>query len=211
MVDYAYTTVTGKIKPLLEKIRQVGVPTKVTIAWMKTIGYTSSNDASLMGVLKFVGLIDSSNIPTTIWTAYRGSSHRKVLGEAIKKGYSDLFAIYPDANSRTATDLNHVFSTSSTGGAQVISKTVQTFKALVDEAEFHTATDESLDVSLSSGPLHKPAGTTAPLLPEKTALSGGPEVHIDIQIHISPESTSEQIDKIFESMSKHLYGRKGDE
>ena len=31
-----------------------------------------------------------------------------------------------------------------------------------------------------------------------------PSVHIDFQIHISPESTPEQIDKIFESMSRHF-------
>ncbi|MCA8007971.1 DUF5343 domain-containing protein [Burkholderia cenocepacia] len=31
-----------------------------------------------------------------------------------------------------------------------------------------------------------------------------PKLHIDVQIHISPESSAEQIDKIFESMAKHL-------
>lgn len=31
-----------------------------------------------------------------------------------------------------------------------------------------------------------------------------PKLHIDIQIHISPDSSAEQIDKIFESMAKHL-------
>jgi len=31
-----------------------------------------------------------------------------------------------------------------------------------------------------------------------------PKLHIDVQIHISPESSPEQIDKIFESMAKHL-------
>jgi hypothetical protein len=35
-------------------------------------------------------------------------------------------------------------------------------------------------------------------------------VHIDIQIHISPESTAQQIEKIFESMAKHLYGPKAE-
>jgi hypothetical protein len=29
-------------------------------------------------------------------------------------------------------------------------------------------------------------------------------LHIDVQVHISPESSPEQIDKIFESMAKHL-------
>lgn len=31
-----------------------------------------------------------------------------------------------------------------------------------------------------------------------------PELHINIQLHISPESSPEQIEKIFESMGKHL-------
>ncbi|KDB96737.1 hypothetical protein AZ19_0498 [Bordetella bronchiseptica E012] len=31
-----------------------------------------------------------------------------------------------------------------------------------------------------------------------------PSVHIDVQVHISPDTTPEQIDRIFASMSKHL-------
>ena len=31
-----------------------------------------------------------------------------------------------------------------------------------------------------------------------------PSIHIDVQIHISPESSAEQINQIFESMGKHL-------
>jgi len=31
-----------------------------------------------------------------------------------------------------------------------------------------------------------------------------PSVHIDLQIHISPEATTTQIDQIFESISRHL-------
>jgi hypothetical protein len=210
MVEYAYTTVTGKIKPLLGKIRTVGVPPKATLAWLKTIGFTSSNDSTLLGVLKFVGLTDQSGIPSTRWSAYRGATHRVVLGEAIRHGYADLYAVYPDAHLRSNTDLTHVFSTSSSAGAQVIAKTVATFKALAEEADF-PAHAGATDTTMESGPLHTPAATHAPKIPHVPTGGGGPEVHIDIQIHISPESTAAQIDKIFESMAKHLYGRKGDE
>jgi hypothetical protein len=37
-----------------------------------------------------------------------------------------------------------------------------------------------------------------------TSTSLMPAIHLDIQIHISPESTAEQIDQIFASMAKHL-------
>jgi hypothetical protein len=49
------------------------------------------------------------------------------------------------------------------------------------------------------------------LAPPRTAPQGTtslqPSLHIDIQIHISSEASAEQIDQIFASMSKHLYGR----
>jgi hypothetical protein len=116
MVDFTYTTVPGKIKPLLTKIREVGVPQKVTVQWLKTLGFRSSNDASLVGVLKFIGLTDATGVPTPRWTQYRGANHKRVLGEAVREGYADLFAVYPDAHQRNPADLDHVFSTSSSGG-----------------------------------------------------------------------------------------------
>lgn len=203
MGEFAYTTVPGKIKSLLEKIRVVGVPSKVTVQWLKTIGFTSSNDATLIGVLKQAGLIDASANPTSIWNAYRGAKHANVLGEAIRKGYADLYAVYPDAHARTTTELDHVFSTSSSAGKQVIGKTVATFKALADEAEFNSA-NEPTELVMESSPLHTaPAQKNSPT----TAPSGSnPSLHIDVQIHISPEASADQIEQIFASMAKHLYG-----
>jgi hypothetical protein len=71
---------------------------------------------------------------------------------------------------------------------------VNTFKALVQEAEFSASPNPT---ALDSGPLHTPIAVQSPALPNTAPTHHGPEVHIDIQIHISPESSSEQIDKIF--------------
>lgn len=205
MADFPYTTVPGKIKPLLAKIRDVGVPPRVTVQWLKSVGFTSSNDASLIGILRYIAFTDASGVPTARWTQYRGATHKTVLGEAIRQGYADLFAVYPDANLRTASELDHVFSTSSSSGKQVIAKTVSTFKALAEQGEF-SPVGERTDLHLvSSGPLHTPP---APRMPAVMARGngGGPALHIDVQIHISPEASAEQIDQIFASMAKHLYG-----
>jgi hypothetical protein len=40
--------------------------------------------------------------------------------------------------------------------------------------------------------------------PSPLYFSALPQLHVNIQLHISPETTSEQIDKIFESMARHL-------
>ena len=203
MSDFAYTVVPGKLRLLLNKIRTVGVPRNVDAKWLKTLGFTSSNDKSLIGILKFIGMVDPSGIPTSVWSKYRGTDYREVLGIAVRQGYAD-FAVYPDANKRPNSELDHVFSTSSSGGKQVIDKTIQTFKALVAEAVFSEGSETDLHVE--TRPLHTPAALPDATQTNTQATSSGPTLHIDIQIHVSPEASAEQIDKIFESMAKHIYG-----
>ena len=114
--------------------------------------------------------------------------------------------MYPDANQRSQADLDHVFSTSTSGGKQVIGKTVSTFKALAEQAEF-VPVNEQTDLHMASGPLHTPAAQTAPTTGGRLPTQG-PTLHIDIQVHISPEASAEQIEQVFASMAKHLYGSK---
>lgn len=209
MADFGYTTVPGKIKLLLDKIRGVGIPSKATVQWLKTMGFKSSNDTTLLGMLKAVGLVDGSNIPTSAWSSYRGSKHREVLGEAIQRGYAELFAVYPDAWQRSNTDLEHVFATSTSAGKQVISKTVASFKALCECADFGALGEQTNQSMRTTSPLHAPVAASAGST-QAAATNGKtiPSIHIDLQIHVSPEATPEQIDQIFKSMAKHLYGAK---
>lgn len=208
MADYVYTTVPGKLRTLLAKIREVGVPSKVTKAWLKSIGFTSSNDASLIGVIKYIGFAESSSgVPTEKWSQFRGARSKKVLGDAVQQAYADLFSVYTDAYQRSRAELENVFSTSSKGGKEVIGKLVSTFKALADEAEF-TPPERQTDLQVSSGPLH------SPVVPQNSAIQtgastscSGPSVHIDVQVHISPEAGPDQIEQIFASMAKHLFGK----
>lgn len=125
----------------------------------------------------------------------------------MQQGYADLFAVYPDANKRPNSELEHVFSTSSSAGQQVINKTIQTFRALVAEAEFPEGSQT--DLHMAAGPLHTPPALRQSGEGKTQANSSAPTLHIDIQIHISSEASTDQIDKIFESMAKHLYGPKG--
>lgn len=48
-----------------------------------------------------------------------------------------------------------------------------------------------------------PASTQQPA----TSSRQSPSLHVDVQIHIPATATNDQIDQIFASMAKHLYGR----
>lgn len=206
MADFVYTTVAGKIAALLAKVREVGVPAKVTNQWLKSIGFKSSNDGSLIGVLKQVGLADPSGVPTPLWSQYRGTAHKAVLADGIRRGYQELFATYPDAPTRSNTDLEHVFATSTNGGKKVIALTVNTFKNLCAQADFSAETQLSAALNVSTDALHAPVGGL-PIRSVQPAANNEPSVHIDIQVHIAADTSVEQIDQIFKSMGQHLYGR----
>jgi hypothetical protein len=200
--EFCYTTVPGKVKTLLGKVRETGVPKKVTVQWLRTLGFTSSNDSTLIGVLKQIDFVDLSGVPTVRWTNYRGGDHKKVLGEAIRHGYADLYAVYADAHRRSPADLDHVFSTHSSGGKQVINKTISTFRSLAELAEFASSGSTS---DTPAAPPPTPAPRPASGEAGEDVLTR-PNLHIDIQVHIPPEASLEQIEKVFESMARHLYG-----
>lgn len=201
MADYKYTTVFGKLEGVLEKIRTTGVPGKANSDWLKSLGYTSSNDRSIPPVLKTLGFLDLSNVPTQRWREYRGANHRQVLGTALREAYSGLFSLYPDACARSDSELESFFRTQTDGGDQVVKKLVGTFKVLCANA------DVGGQVSLGAQPAKERAsGGARPPSPKTRGESlDSPTVHIDIQIHISPDSSAEQVDQIFQSMAKHLY------
>lgn len=207
MPEFPYTTVPGKLGPLLDKIRHTGVPAKATAAWLKSIGFTSSNDTTLLPLLKFIGLCDQSGSPGEHWKQYRGSHHGTILAQTIREGYTELFGINPQAQQQADSDLTSFFTTRSKAGKQVISKTVTTFKTLCSKADFQSPLPSTPDTIAPPTQVHQEHKAPAPAAIIANPKYPTPEVHIDIQIHISPEATPAQIDQIFKSMSKHLYGR----
>ncbi|BCA58826.1 DUF5343 domain-containing protein [Sphingomonas sp. HMP6] len=193
----------AKLSHCWTKLKQLGFP-KVTNAWLKTIGFTSSNDGSLIGVLKVAQLIDGSQAPTALWQKFRGSEGPTALAEGIRTGYSELYGVYPDAHDRPSIDLENVFSQSSKAGRQAISKAVATFKNLAKEADFSKSSQAvpAEAEHFETTTLHAPVEGKHPTNARGTA----PNLHIDVQVHISADASVEQIDQIFASMAKHLYG-----
>ena len=71
--------------------------------------------------------------------------------------------------------------------------------ASTDSGEIPGADSASTDVE----PAKPPAGNLA----GSAVVAREPSVHIDVQIHIDSTASPEQIDQIFASMARHLYGK----
>lgn len=208
MSDYKYTLIPGKFPEFFAKIRSVGKPSKVDPDYLKTITFGASSYRAMIPLLKELGFLDSSGAPTKAWVDYRGSENRRVLGEAVKGAYRELFEMYEDAHTRSDDELSSFFRAHTNAGDDIVKRIVSTFKALCSLSDMGAAS------SLGAEEPPKPEATSGESAKDSNGANqsvrsspsqAAPSVHIDIQIHISAESSPEQIDQIFSSMAKHLY------
>src|SRR2546421_625375 len=143
MAEFPYTVVGNNLKRFLQHIQSAGVPAKVTNAYLESVGFKSTNDRAIIGVLKFIGFVESSGAPSAAWISFRSTSDgRVILAKALREAYSDLFATYPDAYRRDAEALRNYFSTHTKLGDRALTSVVQTFKTLCEMADFDPEIDE---------------------------------------------------------------------
>jgi len=203
MAEYPYINTIGKLREFVSKIPDWGVPESVTTKWLPTVGFGSINHRPIIRIMRFIGFIEG-NKPTNRWIAYRDNSKSQlVMAEALLSSYSDLFTNYPDAQLRTNSELKMFFAERISAGEQVRSSTVNTFKALCSFADFSKIENSQEDITTDSITKHGEASEK----PKLKGVQNGPNIplHIDVQIHISADTSNEQIDAIFSSMAKHLY------
>lgn len=168
----------------------------------------------MVKVLEFIDFVDGSTQPTERWRNYRGSTHRVVMAKAVREGYSELFHTYPTAYELDNDALEAFFSTKTDAGKQVVTRMARTFTELCELSDFDgdTTIDGARLTDLNTQPNDtalqqetKEVSQPATAIPSMPTAGLRPSLHIDVQIHISSDLSTEQIDQVFASMAKHLY------
>ena len=207
MAGIPYATSIGKLPDFFGKLSEVRVPPVADFSWLQTIGFENSNDRRILSILSFLDFLDESGKPTNNWHSYRDETQSmKVMADCIRSGYAELFDVYEDAFRRTDVELKGFFKRQTNSGERVVKNTVQTFKTLCDLADFATPSDNGVRTG-ENGNTSVASADTALVPPPNNIDPAAPALHIDIQVHISADASETQIDKIFESMAKHLYGK----
>jgi hypothetical protein len=203
----------GAITRFLERVRQTGTPEKVDNAYLKTLGFSNSNDYQLIGTFKTLGFLDSSGRPTDTYKRYKQASDadaKKVLGSAIKSGYSGLFGLYPDANRRDDEAISNWIRGNTDAGVKTMQRALNTFKVLRDAAWFDDlppvqievpAPSPSPEVSTTTHSSNGVAAGNAQPIYTRT----GPDVTINVNLEIAATNDPTIYDSFFAAMKKHLF------
>lgn len=207
-------------------------PTVVTVDTLKKLGMASGSEGKVLSVLKYVGVLEEDSKKTAkagaAFAQHEDAAFQAGFGELVKTAYADLFNLHGDGAWTLSTpQLISFFRSSDETSALVGQRQAVAFQALaglagraeVPPARVANGAKARASVPKGTGtakvPASKPAAAPpAPALsagahePPAPAGHGGgrrmPAIHIDVQVHISPDTSAEQIDRIFESMAKHL-------
>jgi hypothetical protein len=191
-----------------------------------------SAKANIIAPLRAFGLIGEDYKPTDLAYDWRDDTKyaevcKKILINLYPQELRDLFHDPGDINTK---EIESWFARDARVGKSAAQAYAATYAILL-EADISKAKEQKAPKPKNGG--DKPAAIrtaskeqlnfpakkkTAPVAPppavDETVESGrkyafNPNLHVDIQIHISPDSSPEQIEKIFESMAKHLLPLKG--
>ena len=203
--DFPYLTNPASLRKFLEKIRTVGVPAKVSLAYLESLGFKSTNDRPILSALKFLDFVDSSGTPKETWQKYRAKGTAgTVLAAAIRTAYSELFAIYPDADRKDNEALRNFFSTHTKVGEATLNLVVRTFKTLCETADF--SAEPPAPVEPDEAVKHSGGKDRPPVyLPGKPQAHSGPAININIQLQLQATEDAKVYDNFFAAMKKHLF------
>lgn len=204
-MEYPHTKTVKSIPRLFEEIRKVTVPSKVTVTYLKSIGFTSSNDSYLVGLLKGIDFINGTGVPTERWKQYRGADPRKAMADAVRVGYASLFATYPDAHRRDDEAIANLVRHNTAYGADTIGRVVGSFKSLcaladLDADEPPSGPPEPSQGGNSTGT--SPAGAAG--VTYQPPPNGAPVINLNIQLELPASADEKFYDAFFSAMKKHL-------
>ena len=138
-VPKAYLTSTKNLKDILTAIQQAQAPKQFSTTFLGNLGFKSSADRLLVGVLKALGFLTANGAPTPRYFQYLDQTQsERILAEGIREAYADLFELNVRADKWSRDEVKNKLKTLAMGqfSDDVLGKMAATFTALVAQADF---------------------------------------------------------------------------
>ena len=199
MADYPYLASNKNIQAMLDKIRTAAKPPKYTIAFVKQLGFTSSNDQAYPALLKKLGYLMEDGTPTAYYDDLRDSTMMPIsLGRRIRELYSELFMINMKIYEASDEEIKGAISRVTGKEAKDVARIASTFKALCNIAQFDSNEVEEKIIERNSKEIELNESD------KKEKLGMNTEFHYNIQIHLPATTDISVYNAIFKSIKDNL-------
>lgn len=138
----SYLTSTKNLGGILNAIIGAQAPEKFTVRFLESLGYKSSAERLIIGVLKSLNFLEDDGRPTQRYHDYLDQTQSEaIMAEAVKEAYADLFQVNKNAQNMTGTEVFNKLKTLSQGqySESVLKKMSSTFISLCTQSDFANA------------------------------------------------------------------------
>lgn len=201
----SYLTSVKNLPDIFASMQGAQAPDKFTQSFLESLEFKSTSDRLVIGMLKALGFLDDAGKPKDRYFRFLDQTQSaKVIAEAIRDAYQDLFKVNVRANEMTKSDVINKLKTLGQGqiGDSVLDKMAMTFTALVKLGDFQSMSPSTpTPIPLDSKDIEEKGEKKSST--EHASLKLGGLVY-NIQI-VLPESRDPAVyDALFQSLRRHL-------
>lgn len=195
---FRYVYSPNHITRVLGKTRTLGRPGRLNFQYLRDTWLLRNKQyGGVLIILKDMGFIDGSGVPTELYAEYQNPSlAKRALAKGIKNAYPALFKAYPNAQSLPKQDLEGYFKQQTGKAGSVLDKMVSTFSALCKEADFAAVEVTHEEPTREHEAMEAVEG--------RGRVRVEPRVQVNVEIHIAADTPDDKIGMIFKNMKKYL-------
>ena len=217
MAEVSYPVFSGanwwKLRNKFKSAFPKGAITEEYLASVLSMQIASVKNNGILANLRALGLLDDENKCTDLANRWRlDDTYASACEEMRNRVYpSELIDIGTDRGAVTSWFMNK------SGAGESLASKLTSLYLLVSNPEIKEPTAKTkttpktpIDKQPKAVKASEKSSSPEPkndIKAENSCSIPTPSMNINLQIHISAEASPEQIDQIFASMAKHLYGR----
>ncbi len=206
MLGSRYMQSTKNLPAIMKKIVDGAAPTKFTLAHLRSLGFKSSYDNSVIPVLKEIGFLADDGTPLDRYHAYRDTSRSKaVMAEALRETYSDLFLINENLTASDKAAIQGRFKSEHNVSDRVAKEQANTFLALLKLADLNADSQSTRHSIVETKASDNDDGETGK---DDVAYSrmrvGDVGLRYNIEIHLPATKDVDVFNAIFKSLKEHI-------
>jgi hypothetical protein len=197
-------TSAKNLASIFTKIKGAGTPPKFTNEFLKAnLGFPSSNDRTVIRVLKALGFLSADSVPTSRYNEFReGTKSGRAIVAGLREGWSSVFLSNQRAYEHSATQMTELFKNVTGSGEAVATKMATTFKGLASLASPADWTEQpSLGTPRKDEDAEPLVVNATPAQPSER---GRLSLHLDVHVHLPATSDVSVYTAIFRALRSEL-------
>ena len=195
----------SKIPQYFDTLLTARAPEKFTVKFLADLSFKSSNDRQFINVLKAIGFLDESGVPTERYYKFLDQScSKKMVAEGVKEAYIDLFNLNISANTMTQHEVEGKFKTLTNGSKApaTITQMAKTFVGLCGYADWSNVSVMQETVNPNTKIEQQTDDINNVTVCETS--TAGFDLNYNIHIHLPATRDQAVYDALFASLAKHI-------